>query len=65
MRQSIEFRILKQLIKLLKSFITLAKMLLYETEEKEMKKNKSHMKWAWAIMIAFLTLGIFDFRFGY
>lgn len=27
-------------------------------------KNKSHMQWAWAIMIAFLTLGIIDFRFG-
>lgn len=27
-------------------------------------KNHSHMKWAWSIMIAFLTLGIFDFRFG-
>jgi len=27
-------------------------------------KNKSHMKWAWVIMIGFLTLGIFDFRFG-
>ena len=30
-----------------------------------MKKNvKSHMKWAWIIMIIFLTLGIIDFRFG-
>ncbi len=27
-------------------------------------KNKSHMKWAWTIMIGFLTLGIVDFRFG-
>ncbi len=63
MRQSVEFRILKQLIKLLKSLETLVIIPLYEMEEKEMK-NKSHMKWAWAIMIAFLTLGIFDFRFG-
>ena len=28
------------------------------------KKNHSHMKWAWVIMVAFLTLGIIDFRFG-
>lgn len=27
-------------------------------------KRKSHMKWAWIIMVAFLTLGIYDFRFG-
>lgn len=27
-------------------------------------KNKSHMSFAWTIMIAFLTLGIIDFRFG-
>ncbi len=26
--------------------------------------KKTHMSWAWSIMIAFLTLGIFDFRFG-
>jgi len=28
------------------------------------KKSHSHMKWAWIIMILFLTLGIIDFRFG-
>ncbi len=27
-------------------------------------KNKSHMHWSWLIMVAFLILGIFDFRFG-
>ena len=27
-------------------------------------KNKSHMSWAWVIMIGFLTLGIIDFKFG-
>ena len=26
--------------------------------------KNSHMKWAWVIMIGFLTLGILDFRFG-
>lgn len=27
-------------------------------------KTHSHMQWAWVIMIGFLTLGIYDFRFG-
>lgn len=28
------------------------------------KKKHSHMKWAWVLMVGFLTLGIMDFRFG-
>jgi len=27
-------------------------------------KNKSHMAWAWVLMVTFLTLSIIDFRFG-
>lgn len=29
-----------------------------------MKKHKSHMQWAWILMVLFLVLGILDSRFG-